>query len=711
MKFSIAKKKGGFTFIDVLVGISLMLVVFLGIFGIYQLGLKVISQSKARITATALANQKIELARNLPYKDVGTLGGIPPGAIPETEVITRNNMVFTVKTTVVYIDDPFDGLSPADTLPVDYKRIKVRTSWSGRFQGKIDLVSDVAPKGIETEAGGGTLSISVFDAQGQGISQADLHLVNNIVVPNINAWYQTDVSGKIILPGAPISVEGYQITATKTGYSTDRTYSVQEVANPLKPQASVYERQLTEISFSVDKLSDIQVNTISPVGVSSFADSFLDETKIAEKSHVALASGQVQLEASHFSNIILPISGRLKVEFVSEDAGQINSLGLFLPQEVGIFPYADSDHLVPGQSYDLGIFEEGTEVGFFLANDPNYQGQRWYTDSLMNSDGFNHARITQPGSSSWKLEWEDAVGGGDQDFNDLVVLITETPEGYFSSGSVISATITPVSLTGWERFYFTDEEPANTQINYQILYFNSTAWVLIPDGDLAGNSGGFNVSPVDLSGLSIQDYPTIRLKGNFLTSDPITTPILYDWQTSWRTSSPVPVPNTPFQLEGVKTIGTDTKGKPVLKYSQRKTTNGFGQININNLEWDSYSFYIDKSETGLNLIETQPLQPVDLLPDTSQSVTLVLKAENTLLITVKDASTLNPIFAASARVYNVSLEYDVQKPTDEFGQVFFVPLAETYYDLEIVSSSYQTYSGSVWVSGDTTLTVNLIQTP
>lgn len=711
MKFPIARKKGGFTFIDVLVGTSLMLVVFFGIFGIYQLGLKIISQSKARITATALSNQKIELARNLPYKDVGTVGGIPSGIIPETEVITQNNMAFTVKTTVVYIDDPFDGLTPVDTLPVDYKRIKVKTSWSGRFQGQIDLVSDVAPKGIETEVGGGTLSISVFDAQGQGISQADLHLVNNIVVPNINAWYQTDVLGKIILPGAPISVEGYQITASKAGHSTDRTYSIQEVANPIKSQASVYERQLTEISFSIDKVSSIQVNTISPVGVSSFADSFLDETKIAEKFHVTVVSGQVQLEASHFSNIILPISGRLKVEFVSEDAGQTNSFGLFAPQEVGIFPYADSDHLVLGQSYDLGVFEEGTEIGFFLATDPNYQGQRWYTDSLMNSDGFDHVRITQPGPSSWKLEWEDAVGGGDKDYNDLVILMTETPEGYFSSGSVISTTITPISLTDWERFYFTDEEPADTQIAYQVLYFNGTAWSLIPEEDLAGNSGGFNVSPVDLSGLSIEDYSEIRLKGNFSASDPINTPVLYDWQVSWRTSSPVPVPNTPFQLEGTKTIGTDTEGKPVLKYSQRQISNSSGQIGINNLEWDSYSFYIDKSETGLNLIETQPVQPVDLLPDTFQSVTLVLKAENTLLITVKDSSTLNPIFAASARVYSVSLGYDVQKPTDEFGQVFFVPLEESYYNLEIVSSGYQVYSGTIFVSGDTASTVNLIQTP
>ncbi|PIW89852.1 MAG: hypothetical protein COZ92_02390, partial [Candidatus Nealsonbacteria bacterium CG_4_8_14_3_um_filter_40_11] len=64
-------KSKGFTFIDVMVGTALVLIVFLGIFGAYQLALKVVSQSKARITATALSNQKIEMVRNLAYDDVG----------------------------------------------------------------------------------------------------------------------------------------------------------------------------------------------------------------------------------------------------------------------------------------------------------------------------------------------------------------------------------------------------------------------------------------------------------------------------------------------------------------------------------------------------------------------------------------------------------------------------------------------------------------
>ena len=45
-------KNSGFTLIDVIVGVSLTLIVFSGIFGAYQLGIKVVSQSKARGTTS-----------------------------------------------------------------------------------------------------------------------------------------------------------------------------------------------------------------------------------------------------------------------------------------------------------------------------------------------------------------------------------------------------------------------------------------------------------------------------------------------------------------------------------------------------------------------------------------------------------------------------------------------------------------------------------
>ena len=72
---------------------------------------------------------------------------------------------------------------------------------------------------------------------------------------------QTSDNGRIILPGSPTCTSCYLITVTKEGYSSDRTYSTIEIASPDKPHLTVIEGFLTEVSFAIDKLSKLKVNT------------------------------------------------------------------------------------------------------------------------------------------------------------------------------------------------------------------------------------------------------------------------------------------------------------------------------------------------------------------------------------------------------------------------------------------------------------------
>lgn len=297
-------RNSGFTLLETLIGTALFLIVFIGIFGLIQFGLKVSAQSKARITASALANQKIELARNLPYNVVGTTGGIPQGSIQENEIAVRNNINYAIKTSVIYMDDPIDNQSPNDPWPNDYKRIKVKVSWTVFWGGEVVLQTDIAPKATESGAGQGVISVLVFDANGEPVPQTDIHVENSVLIPPIDANYQTDDQGRLNLPGALICDTCYKITASKFGYSTDRTYLPGELirgvalAEPNKSHVSVIEGRLSDVSFSIDRVGTKTINTIRYVDEKTWDDSFTDLSKISENYQVFVntTSGNVEIE-------------------------------------------------------------------------------------------------------------------------------------------------------------------------------------------------------------------------------------------------------------------------------------------------------------------------------------------------------------------------------------------------------------------------------
>lgn len=257
------RKENGQSLIGILVALTIFSILSQAIFTVVSTSYNLVSFNRARITARHLAQEKIELIRNLPYNNVGTSGGIPSGPLPQLESITRNKLNYTIRTTIIYIDDPFDQTAPNDLLPTDYKRVRIEVSWEGTgssHNNPVVLLTDISPKGIETTEGGGTLSIIVFDANGNPVKQASV-AITAPTNPPINLTLQTPDNGRVILPGAPTCIECYQISVTKPGFSPDRTYSTTEVANPNKPHQTIIEGQLTEVSFSIDQTSNVTINT------------------------------------------------------------------------------------------------------------------------------------------------------------------------------------------------------------------------------------------------------------------------------------------------------------------------------------------------------------------------------------------------------------------------------------------------------------------
>jgi hypothetical protein len=256
--------KRGQVLVSLIISTGVFIILSHALFSLVFSSYRLISFTRARVSAKHLAQERVELTRNLAYNNVGTVGGIVPGSVPQVEQRLVNGLLYSITTSVVYVDDPFDGTAPTDTLANDYKRVRVDISWEGVAPSRgnpVTLITDIAPRGIETTVGGGTLSILVFDANANPVPQASAHIVANAVTPAVDTTLETNSQGRMILPGALACNQCYQITVTKDGYSTERTYSSTEVANPSKPHQSVLEGELTEISFAIDRLSTIHLSS------------------------------------------------------------------------------------------------------------------------------------------------------------------------------------------------------------------------------------------------------------------------------------------------------------------------------------------------------------------------------------------------------------------------------------------------------------------
>jgi hypothetical protein len=211
--------KNGFSILEVVAAIGIFMVVFVSVYGSFSTGLRSLSQSKHRIAATQLANEKMEIIRNLPYLDVGTQGGIPSGSLLQEETVWKSNQKFKVRTTIRYIDSPLDGQDPNDSNGIsrDFREARVEVIWGSIQWGKgIILISNIVPDGVENESGGGTLRFNAIDSTGTGVSGADVHITNNATDPNIDIPTQTDSTGSVLLAGMPVENQTYEFSVSKS---------------------------------------------------------------------------------------------------------------------------------------------------------------------------------------------------------------------------------------------------------------------------------------------------------------------------------------------------------------------------------------------------------------------------------------------------------------------------------------------------------------
>ena len=256
----------GFTLIEVTVSVAIFLIFALGVYGGVNMVSKVVYHSRVRILETALLAEELEVVRNLPFDQVGIEDGVPSGALKRTRTVKRNGVDFTLVTTVRNVDDPFDGTvtgTPRDYSPADYKLVEMSAICVDCAQQEpVILSTQVSPKGLEGATNNGALFIQVFDANGLPVQEASVHVTNTARTPFVIIEDTTDNDGMLRVVDTPTGTLSYHITVNKDGYSSDYTVSsTAQNPNPVRPPANVASQTITEISFSIDRLSNIELST------------------------------------------------------------------------------------------------------------------------------------------------------------------------------------------------------------------------------------------------------------------------------------------------------------------------------------------------------------------------------------------------------------------------------------------------------------------
>ncbi|MBI2120995.1 MAG: carboxypeptidase regulatory-like domain-containing protein [Parcubacteria group bacterium] len=288
------KKYKGFSIIEALLGIFLFTMSFYALYGVLQFSFALVAQNKAQLGAMTLADEQVEYLRSLPFGNIGVVAGNPAGLLPATESISLNGISYTRRNVIFWVDDPKDGVAPLDTISTDYKQVKIEVSWDFRGTArKIFIVTNITPKGLETNVPGGIFKITVADAATNPVQGANVNIKHAVLGVDVNRV--TNSAGQWYEYGVPPGAD-YEITVTKPGYNSARTYGTTEAANPNPAHLTSIDDSVSQVTVFSDKISGNTVVISDMPTAGAWSDTFTDASKLSSTASTSVLLGNVELE-------------------------------------------------------------------------------------------------------------------------------------------------------------------------------------------------------------------------------------------------------------------------------------------------------------------------------------------------------------------------------------------------------------------------------
>ena len=533
------KKQDGFSLIESLVAIAIFALIAGVVYQAIFLTYRDATLNWQNTSVSSLARQYLENARNIPYIQIGTIQGNPHGNLPDfanPSTVTINNTTYQVYFEVTYIDDPADGTIAlgTDSAPNDYKQVKLSIKNVASSQ-VYDFVTNIVPSGLENMANGGALSLSVINSLGQPVPDATINITNTVISPNINLSRMSDANGKWIEVGLPDSANSYHVVVTKSGYSTDQTYPITvQNPSPTKPDSTIANGQVTQISFGIDETSNLTFNTLNQicaaipgVGLEVKGTKLIGTPNVIkyDNTFTSNSNGQVPLSNIEWDNYTPALTGNTYMIYGSSPIQQIN----LLPNTSQTFnlilgPKTTNSLLVIVKDSSTGNPIEGATVS--LTNGSPSMNPSGITGGSLWTEQYWNGGSGQANWSDTTKYWQDG-GGIDSTTAPLAIrLISSGGNTLVNSAYLDSSTFdtgsnnTAYTTLNWQP---TSQDPADT-VKFQIATNNDNAtWNFIgPDG----TSGTYYTNPGSSISSANSNNRYVRYRAFLSTTDTTKNPTI-----------------------------------------------------------------------------------------------------------------------------------------------------------------------------------------
>ena len=275
MKDQKGLEQKGFTIMEILVASIVFAIMAISALSAYVALQSTAILAKHKSISTELATNQVEYLKSLPYDSLAVVGGAiyHPSPLPNTTTQVVNGYTYTVKTSINYVDDAFDGCGsyptqalkdtycknqPAptgapgtDLNRADYKiaNVKVYGNNNKKFA---ELDTQVSARVAETSSTTGALIVKVADEGGNPISGASVRVRNVTITPNVDLTDSTDASGYALFYNLPPDVSGdYSIEGSKSGYSSVATVNKTGALNPTFPSQAIFTQQASTVTLII----------------------------------------------------------------------------------------------------------------------------------------------------------------------------------------------------------------------------------------------------------------------------------------------------------------------------------------------------------------------------------------------------------------------------------------------------------------------------